>query len=125
MSDRRSTIPRRKNTDRRTGDRRNTPRLDSSVNVRFLRSASHSRHVLEGELLDASRTGIQLLLDEELNPSETVLIELWGDMENCFNLSAEVIWSEVAEHERYRVGCELRVDLSAKQFRMLKDCIQI
>jgi len=125
MPDRRSSTPRRQSTDRRTGDRRLTDRMESSVNVRFLRSGSESRDVLQGELLDASRSGIQLLLDEQLHEAETMLIELWADQENCFNLSADVVWSVPAECDRYRVGCELRVDLSQRQFRLLKSCIQI
>jgi len=118
MPDRRSSTPRRQSTDRRTGDRRLTDRMESSVNVRFLRSGSESRDVLQGELLDASRS-------EQLHEAETMLIELWADQENCFNLSADVVWSVPAECDRYRVGCELRVDLSQRQFRLLKSCIQI
>ena len=68
---------RRKNTDRHMGDRRDDPRLDSSVNMlRFLRPGVNSGHVQHGELLDASRSSVQLLLNEQLEPSETMLIEL-------------------------------------------------
>lgn len=94
-------------------------REPSEARIRFLRAGTSTDEILGGELIDASITGVRLLLQDQLLPTEKLLIEVHDDQNRCFNLTAEVVWSETADEHYYRVGCELCVELSAKQHAML------
>ena len=119
MTNRRDPDPRRCLPDRRTADRRDSIREPSEARIRFLRAGTSTDEILAGELLDASVTGVRLLLEEQLLPTEKLLIEVRDGGNRCFNLTAEVVWSEPAGDHHYRVGCELCVELSAKQHALL------
>ena len=121
MIDRRIPVPRRQDTDRRVADRRNPRRQFSDAPIRFLRAATTTAEcVLEGELLDASSSGVRLLLGGRLEVGEKLLVEVRDGDRGCFNLTAEVVWCEPADDDRFEVGCNLCVDLSARQFDYLQ-----
>ena len=90
--------------------------------IRFLRSGSLAEQILHGELLDILAGGICIFLDDSLQPSDKILIEVRAAGKRCFNLTAEVIWIETADNSRERVGCELCVNLTLKQDRLLLQC---
>lgn len=118
MPDRRNTQPRRKPSDRRELDRRDLPRQDAQVDIRFMRADSPS-DILFGRLMQASPTGVQLMLDQCLSADERLLIEVRQD-DACFNLTAQVKWSKSVSNDWFRVGCQLAIELTAKQHRTLK-----
>ncbi len=121
MIDRRDTNPRRETTDRRSSDRREDPRVSPVGQIRFLRSGETVEAVLHGELLDVSQSGIQMLFDEELKDSEKLLIEVRDAEDRCFNLTAKVVWCESMENDnRFRVGCELSIELTRTQYALLR-----
>ncbi len=120
MTDRRNSVPRRQCPDRRKGDRRQTRRESVPAPIRFLREQDGKTHVLSGQLVDASPTGVRILLDSALEQEERILIEVRGGQGECFNLAADVVWVEHQPDRRCLVGCELRVDLTKRQFARLK-----
>jgi len=122
MIDRRISARRDDVTNRRDADRRFEERNESKTGVRFLRASDAANEVLHGELLDASATGIRVLLDKPLDESEKLLVEVRDTEDHCFNLMVEVIWTEVAEG-RFHIGCELCVELSARQHALLKQLV--
>lgn len=122
MIDRRVSDRRDDADDRRDADRRFDGRDDSKAGVRFLRAGSSLNEVLHGQLLDASATGIRVLLEEPLEESEKLLVEVRTAQDHCFNLMVEVIWAEVTE-DRFHVGCELCVELSSRQHALLKQLV--
>jgi hypothetical protein len=121
MIDRRDRDSRRKPAERRAADRRETPRHALAGSVRFLRVGGAADRVLAGELLDVSTTGIRLRLQEELQPADAILVEVRDAENRCFNLSAEVVWIERETGDTQEVGCELRLDLTPKQYSLLKE----
>lgn len=120
MIDRRHPEPRRTCPDRRRGDRREDERLASEAPIRFLLAGASTDEVLAGELGDVSMSGIQILLDRPLEIGDKLLVEVQSPGEQCFNVNAQVIWCRRNAGERYSVGCELRVELSARQFALLR-----
>ncbi len=75
---------------------------------------------MHGELIDASRLGVRILLECQPAENEKLLIEVLASEDQCFNLTAEVIWAEPTGDSRFHVGCELCVELSAVQHATLK-----
>ena len=120
MIDRRSPLHRREIPDRRIADRRDEPRDKFETEIRFLRAESSADEILHGELLDVSATGIRVLLDDPLELSDRILVEVRGPGNRCFNLTAQVIWLERHGDHRQLVGCELCVELTAKQRALLQ-----
>ena len=120
MSDRRDSGARRYSADRRSTDRRSADRVAVEAGIRFLRAEHSAGQVLKGELSDVSATGVRILLEALLAVGEKVLIEVREDDERCFNMTAETVWVETLSDGRHQVGCELRVDLNARQLRTLK-----
>ena len=74
-----------------------------------------------GKLIDVSSAGIRFVFDERPQPAETVLIEARGENGHCFNLTAQVVWIESTDDDRFRVGCELRAELTESQRRLLEE----
>ena len=115
---------RRLPADRRNqSDRRDQPRMTLAAELRFLRSGPAAHEVLEAELCDVSATGVRLTLDADLNPGDTVLMELRGEQERCLNLAAQVVWIEPGIERRHQVGCELRLELTRGQQSFLREFI--
>ena len=104
MSDHRDLHLRRQMTDRHGNQRR-----ISEAQIRFLRSSTSTDEVLHGKLLDASTTGLRLLLDDRPQTSDTLLIEARKSEGDGFNLSAQVVWTEPSDGGRFHVGCKLYV----------------
>jgi hypothetical protein len=121
MNDRRRPQSRRESSDRRIVDRRADARFASQTCIRFLRAGNDGEQILHGKLLDVSSVGIRFLFDERPQPSETVLVEARGENGHCFNLTAKVVWIESTDDDRFRVGCELRVELTEGQRRLLEE----
>ena len=121
MNDRRLPKSRRDSTDRRIDDRRADVRYASQTCIRFLRAGHAGDQILHGKLIDVSSAGIRFLFDERPQPAETVLIEARGGNGHCFNLTAQVVWIESTDDDRFRVGCELRVELTDRQRRLLEE----
>lgn len=119
MIDRRSPEPRR-GTDRRTEDRRDEKRFVSEAQIRFLRAGPSADEVLHGELFDVSASGIRILLPQPLDESEKLLVEVRDAENQCFNLTAKVVWDRPDAHGKHQIGCELLVDLSERQLDLLK-----
>lgn len=124
MPDRRSSPPdRRRTVDRREQDRRAQPRQTSNSQLRLLRSGLNDHEVFDGELRDVSKTGVRLETDRPLTLGERVLVEIREPGQRCFNLPAEVVWVEAGAKRHHSVGCELRLDLTRKQFGLLRDMV--
>lgn len=120
MIDRRQPHPRRTCPDRRRGDRRQDQRLVSEAPLRFLLAGQSANEVLNGELCDVSPSGLQIHLDRSLAVGSTLLVEVQSPVEECFNLTGQVVWCRPAGDEGFQVGCELCVELSARQFALLR-----
>ena len=115
MIDRRNAASRRQND-----DRRDSQRLESFGSIRFLKSGSNSPVTLQGELREASTTGVRLHLEEELNDGDRVLIEVRDALGRCCNMTATVVWCRPESFETWAVGCELVVPLSNRQYQLLQ-----
>lgn len=115
MIDRRNPSGRRHRQERRRAHRQTT-----DVRIRFMRAGGVNGDVMYGELLDASRLGVRILLECQPAENEKLLIEVLANQDQCFNLTAEVVWSEPTGGSRFHVGCELCVELSAVQHATLK-----
>ena len=116
---RRGNSPRRQ-TERRFADRRTDERCPSGVGIRFLRAGSPGDQVLHGQLLDASNFGICILLDEPPGDSAALLVEVRDQHRHCFSLTVDVVWTETTDEGLFRVGCELRVELTNRQRLLLE-----
>lgn len=124
MPDRRRSPPdRRRPVDRREQDRRNQSRQPTNSQLRLLRSGLNDHEVLAGELRDVSATGVRLETDRPLRLGERVLVEIREPGQRCFNLPAEVVWVERGAKRNHAVGCELRVDMTRKQFARLREMV--
>jgi len=110
----------RRQHDRRTTDRRRDVRFPASARLRFLRSGAARESVLLGELLDVSATGMQLVIDEPLEPAQSLLIEIHDGDRLRLNLTARLIWCQPGSDGRYRAGCELSVELPNEHLAELK-----
>jgi len=117
---------RRQPPDRRAqSDRRDYLRVQTSGRVRFLRAGVNADEVLAAELVDVSHTGVRIESDEPLVPGERIVVEIRDDEKHCFNLSAQVVWVDSEPLDRHCVGCELRVELSRRQFSLLQQLLTV
>ncbi len=123
MNDRRNSNARRNISERRTDDRRDEHRDTLESEIRFLRAGASADQILHGDLIDVSPAGLQLLLDEVLQPTDRILVEVRCADDCCFNLTAEVIWVDTGDANRQRTGCELCVKLSRKQRQTLQQFV--
>jgi len=117
---------RRQPPDRRAqSDRRDYLRVQTSGQVRFLRAGNNADEVLAAELVDVSHTCVRIQSDEPLVPGERIVVEIRDEETHCFNLSAQVMWVDSEPLDRHCVGCELRVELSRKQFSLLQRLLTV
>lgn len=121
MTDRRQPPPER----RTQSDRRDYLRVQTSGRIRFLRGGDNADEVLAAELVDVSHTGVRIQSDESLVPGERIVVEIRDEETHCFNLSAQVVWVESEPFDRHCVGCELRVELSRRQFSLLQRLLTV
>lgn len=117
---------RRQPPDRRAqSDRRDYLRVQTSGQVRFLRAGENADEVLAAELVDVSHTGVRIQSDDPLIPGERIVVEVRDEEKHCFNLSAQVVWVESEPFDKHCVGCELRVELSRRQFSLLQQLLSV
>jgi hypothetical protein len=79
--------------------------------------------VLPAELVDVSHSGVSIEIDRPLICGECIAIEVRSADKYCFNLSAQAVWVESDDDRLHRVGCELRVELTRKQFLLLQQLV--
>jgi hypothetical protein len=113
MAERRGTV------DRRTSDRRRSLRSPIDCQIRLLSAATPSR-ILSGNLLDASSSGLRLILTHSIEVGEKLLIEARRGSRVVCNITVQVVWVESEITNEFRVGCELLTDLSPRQLSQLK-----
>lgn len=116
MVDRREPDDRRKQS-----ERREYSRLQTATSVRFLRAGNAADEVLAAELIDVSHSGVSISLDRPLIRGECIAIEVRDADRHCFNLAAQAVWVETDGPDQHRAGCELRVELTRKQFLLLEE----
>ena len=105
-------------------DRREASRINACTGIRFLRAGSVADNAVQAELLDVSHSGVRIALQQPLIRGENLLIEIRDTDGKCFNLSAQVVWVDNLLDTEHRVGCELRVALTRKQFCMLRNMVE-
>ena len=105
--------------DRRTSDRRRSLRSPIDCQIRLLSAATPSR-ILSGSLLDASSSGLRLILAHSIEVGEKLLIEARRGARVVCNITVQVVWIESESPNEFRVGCELLTDLSPRQLSQLK-----
>ena len=125
MNDRR-TPPLRRFTltrfapERREDERRESPRFPVFASVRFLRANADVPDVIDGDVVEASLTGMRVELDQPVRKGEQLLVEVSSQQHGSFNITAQIMWVEVGYNERYIAGCEFCTILSLKQRAQLQ-----
>ena len=119
MVDRRDSEIRRKHHERREAARLPT----AATSIRFLRAGALADEVLPAELIDVSPGGVSIQLDRPLIRGECIAIEIRDADKHCFNLSAQAMWVETDCDNQHRAGCELRVELTRKQYLLLRELV--
>lgn len=125
MTDRRQPPQRRFtltkfNPERREDERRDAPRFAVSASVRFLRAAATGPEVIDGEVLEASLTGMRVVLDQPVRKNEQLLVEVTSEIHGGFHVTAQIMWVEADLDERHIAGCEFCTILSLKQRAQLQ-----
>ncbi|MFO1044068.1 MAG: PilZ domain-containing protein [Planctomycetaceae bacterium] len=110
---------RRGTSDRRTSDRRRSLRTPIDCQIRLLSAATPSC-ILSGNLLDASNSGIRLILAHSIDVGEKLLIEARRGSRVVCNITVQVVWVESDSSDEFRVGCESLTELSPRQLNQLK-----
>ena len=108
------------NPERRAEERRDSPRFPVSASVRFLRATNDAPDVIDGEVLEASLTGMRVVLDQTVRKNEQLLVEVTSDFHGGFNVTAQIMWVEVTPEECFIAGCEFCTILSLKQRAQLQ-----
>lgn len=108
------------NPERREEERRDSPRFPVLASVRFLRATADGPEVIDGEVLEASLTGMRVVLDQPVRKNEQLLVEVGSDFHGSFNITAQIMWVEHTPEDCYIVGCEFCTILSLKQRAQLQ-----
>lgn len=108
------------NPERREIERRDSPRFPVSACVRFLRANSDGPEVIDGEVIEASLTGMRVVLDQPVRKNEQLLVEVTSEFHGGFNVTAQIMWVEDTPEGCYIVGCEFCTILSLKQRAQLQ-----
>ena len=113
-------MPERRNTDDRRGsDRRRSQRSPIDCQIRLLSAAAPS-NILQGSLLNASVSGVRLLLSQPIAVGEKLLVEARRGARVLCNVTVQVIWIEPESAGRVIIGCESLTELSPRQLSQLK-----
>jgi hypothetical protein len=125
MNDRRQPPVRRftfarNNPERREIERRDSPRFPVAASVRFLRTASDWPEVIDGDVIEASLTGMRVVLDRSVRKNEQLLVEVTSELHGGFNITAQIMWVEETPEELFIAGCEFCSILSLKQRAQLQ-----
>lgn len=107
------------NGERRTSDRRRSLRSQIDCQIRLLSAAKPSR-ILDGSLLDASSSGLRLILAHAIEIGEKLLIEARRGSRVVCNITVQVVRVETDSPNEVQVGCELLTELSPRQLSQLK-----
>ena len=110
----------RLNPERRETERRDSPRFPVTAGVRFLRAADDGPDVIDGDVMEASLTGMRVILDQPVRKNEQLLVEVTSDFHGGFNVTAQIMWVESTPEEYYIAGCEFCSILSLKQRAQLQ-----
>lgn len=113
MADRRNT------GDRRVTDRRRSQRSTIDCQIRLLSAATPSL-ILQGNLLDASVSGVRLVMSDSICVGEKLLVEARRGSRVLCNVTVQVIWCEPESAGRHLIGCESLSELSPRQLSQLK-----
>ena len=117
MSERRNT-----GGERRLTDRRRSQRSPIDCQIRLL-SAATPGDILQGSLLDASISGVRLVLSDSIAVGEKLLVEARRGSRVLCNVTVQVIWTEPESAGRHTIGCESLNDLSPRQLSQLKSVV--
>ena len=108
------------NPERREIERRDAPRFPVSASVRFLRAAADGPEVIDGDVIEASLTGMRVVLDQPVRKNEQLLVEVNSDFHGGFNVTAQIMWVEDSPEGYFIAGCEFCTILSLKQRAQLQ-----
>ena len=106
--------------ERRESERRESPRFPISATVRFLRATNGPPDVIDGEVIEASLTGMRVILDKSVRKNEQLLVEVTSEFNGAFNVTAQIMWVEHTPEDYYIAGCEFCTILSLKQRAQLQ-----
>ena len=106
--------------ERREDERRESPRFPVFASVRFLRANDDAPNVIDGDVVEASLTGMRVELDQAVHKNEQLLVEVTSDFHGGFNVTAQIMWVEETPEECYIAGCEFCTILSLKQRAQLQ-----
>jgi hypothetical protein len=106
--------------ERREQERRESPRFPVTASVRFLRATADSSEVIEGEIIEASLTGMRVVLGKPVRKGEQLLVEVTSEFHGGFSVTAQIMWVERDLAEVYIAGCEFCSILSLKQRAQLQ-----
>jgi hypothetical protein len=108
------------NPERREIERRESPRFPVSASVRFLRTTGDGPEVIDGDVIEASLTGMRVVLDKPVRKNEQLLVEVQSELHGGFNVTAQIMWVEHTPEDCYIAGCEFCTILSLKQRAQLQ-----
>lgn len=108
------------NPERREDERRESPRFPVSASVRFLRATDDGPEVIDGDVMEASLTGMRVILDKPVRKNEQLLVEVSSDFHGGFNITAQIMWVEDTPEECFIAGCEFCTILSLEQRAQLQ-----
>ncbi len=108
------------NPERREVERRESPRFPVSASVRFLRATDGSPEVIDGDVIEASLTGMRVVLDKPVRKNEQLLVEVTSEFHGGFNVTAQIMWVEETPEGCFIAGCEFCTILSLKQRAQLQ-----
>jgi hypothetical protein len=106
--------------ERREQERRGSPRFPVTASVRFLRATEESSEVIEGDVVEASLTGMRVVLDKPVRKGEQLLVEVATEFYGGFSVTAQIMWVERDLSDVYIAGCEFCSILSLKQRAQLQ-----
>ena len=106
--------------ERREDERRDSPRFPVSASVRFLRATADTPEVIDGDVIEASLTGMRVVLDQPVRKNEQLLVEVSSEQHGGFNVTAQIMWVEIGADDRHIAGCEFCTILSLKQRAQLQ-----
>ena len=100
-------------------NRRSHPRYSVSRSFRLSRVNAMFDEVFAAQVLEAAPLGMRLLTEEPVIPGELVRLESTDSRGPALIVTAEVQWVSV-DVDGWRVGCELRRELSRDELRALR-----
>jgi len=100
-------------------ERRRHPRFTADVEINVIRANHAGSEPLAGVLVDYSQSGARVLLEQPLPTGERIAFKVGEGFDDCFTLSAKVVWTERTNDGRYQCGCALPIELTQRQMELL------